>query len=315
MLAVSSLAATSWAPAAAPMRATPMRSSSVTMETKEDLVALAKDLNPVVGYWDPLKLADQEFWGQSQEATIGFLRESEIKHGRIAMFGFVGYIVHENDIRTQGDAIAAAVPTGLSAPAVWDALPEIAKWQIILFVGVMESLRENKSVLAGDGEKHYMRGGKPGYFPTFDMVPHPTPFNLYDPWGVMKNKSEESKARGRLVRRAPPPSRLPCDSDVGRPAGAGGASASVRFTHHYPGSVHVRPVDAMLRTPSPISLARPPGGDQQRPPRHDWPLRLPLGGDRAGLRSPPQGVRHPRLRRRGDGALRQKHLHCLSGGT
>jgi len=199
MLAVSSLAATSWAPAAAPMRATPMRSSSVTMETKEDLVALAKDLNPVVGYWDPLKLADQEFWGQSQEATIGFLRESEIKHGRIAMFGFVGYIVHENDIRTQGDAIAAAVPTGLSAPAVWDALPEIAKWQIILFVGVMESLRENKSVLAGDGEKHYMRGGKPGYFPTFDMVPHPTPFNLYDPWGVMKNKSEESKARGRLV--------------------------------------------------------------------------------------------------------------------
>ena len=47
MLAVSSLAATSWAPAAAPMRATPMRSSSVTMETKEDLVALAKDLNPV----------------------------------------------------------------------------------------------------------------------------------------------------------------------------------------------------------------------------------------------------------------------------
>uniref|UniRef100_A0A7S3BE27 Light harvesting protein n=1 Tax=Haptolina ericina TaxID=156174 RepID=A0A7S3BE27_9EUKA len=197
MLSLHSLPA-SWAPAAAPVHSS-ARSSSVTMETKADLVALAEQLNPVVGYWDPLQLADQEFWGTSNEATIGFLRESEIKHGRIAMFGFVGYIVHENDIRTQGDAIAQAVPTGLSAPAVWDALPEIAKWQIILFVGVMEALRENKAVLAGDGEKHYMSGGKPGYFPTFDMVPHPTPLNLFDPFGNMKAKTEESKARGRLV--------------------------------------------------------------------------------------------------------------------
>lgn len=44
-----------------------------------------------------------------------------------------------------------------------------------------------------------MSGGKPGYFPTFDMVPHPVPFNLYDPWGVMKKKTEEQKANGRLV--------------------------------------------------------------------------------------------------------------------
>jgi len=169
------------------------------METKADLVALAKELNPVVGYWDPLQLADKEFWGQSNEATIGFLRESEIKHGRIAMFGFCGFIIHENDIRTQGDAIAQSVERGLAAPAVWDALPEIAKWQIILFVGVMEAIRENKAVLAGDGEKHYMKGGKPGYFPTFDMIPHPTPFSLYDPFSVTKNFSEEKKARLRLV--------------------------------------------------------------------------------------------------------------------
>ena len=25
------------------------------------------------------------------------------------------------------------------------------------------------------------------------------PFNLYDPWGVMKDKTEEQKAKGRLV--------------------------------------------------------------------------------------------------------------------
>jgi len=175
------------------------RTTSPVMETKADLIALADQLNPVVGYWDPLKLADYDFWGQGNEATIGWLREAEIKHSRIAMAGFVGFIVHSNDIRTQGDGIVASVPTGLSAPAVWDALPEVAKWQIILFVGVMELWRENKVVLAGDGQTHYMRGGKPGYFPTFDMVPHPVPFNLYDPWKVMTNKSEEEKAKGRLV--------------------------------------------------------------------------------------------------------------------
>lgn len=40
---------------------------------------------------------------------------------------------------------------------------------------------------------------EPGYFPSFDMVPHPVPFNLYDPWGVQKNKTPEQLERGRLI--------------------------------------------------------------------------------------------------------------------
>lgn len=55
------------------------RSSVAVQETKADLESLAKDLNPLVGFWDPLNLAEAEFWGQSNEATIGFLRHSEIK--------------------------------------------------------------------------------------------------------------------------------------------------------------------------------------------------------------------------------------------
>jgi hypothetical protein len=183
----------------APLPATTgSRAAAPVMETKADLVTLAEGLNPVVGFWDPLKLSDMDFWGQGEAATIGWLREAEIKHGRIAMFGFCGFIVHANGIRTQGDAIANSIPA-MSAPATWDAIPYAAKWQIIGFVGLMELWRENKVVLANEGQTHYMKGGKPGYFPSFDLLPHPVPFNLFDPWGQSKWKTDEEKAKGRLT--------------------------------------------------------------------------------------------------------------------
>lgn len=168
------------------------------MMNKDELVKLAEDLNPVVGYWDPLQLADADFWDQGNEATIGFLREAEIKHGRIAMFGFVGYIFHANNLRWSGNEIAAAVPKDIGPEAMWDAIPFAAKAQIIGVIGVFEFWRENKYVLQGDGEAHYMRGGTPGYFPSFDNLPHPVPYNLYDPLKLSKNKSPVEKQLGRL---------------------------------------------------------------------------------------------------------------------
>jgi hypothetical protein len=40
-----------------------------------------------------------------------------------------------------------------------------------------------------------MKGGKPGYFPTFKQIPHPVPFNLFDPAGFTKKLTDEQKAR------------------------------------------------------------------------------------------------------------------------
>lgn len=53
--------------------------ASMSMETAEDLAVLAKKCNPVLGFFDPLGLSEQSFWDTTPEATIGFLRESEVK--------------------------------------------------------------------------------------------------------------------------------------------------------------------------------------------------------------------------------------------
>ena len=122
----------------------------------EDLRGLAKTQNPVLGYFDPLKLGDQDFWDQGNDATVGFLRHAEMKHGRVAMAGFVGYCIHENGIRWPW-ALSTSLPdyssfVGLSAPAVWDALPMASKAQIIGVIGIFEIWSETKFVLESDGE-------------------------------------------------------------------------------------------------------------------------------------------------------------------
>jgi hypothetical protein len=162
------------------------------METQADLEALAKDLNPAVGFFDPLQLAQGEYWDNTNEASIGWLRQAEIKHGRIAMAGFVGYIVHANGIhfpwKVPGDELC-----GTAGPVeLWYNLPYAAKAQIIAFVGIMEWWGELR---LEEGQKHYMRGGKPGYFPSFQGLPHPVPFDLFDPFKLQKNKSDEWKAQ------------------------------------------------------------------------------------------------------------------------
>jgi hypothetical protein len=73
-----------------------------------DLEAIAQKANPTVGFYDPMGLSEKDFWGKGNEATIAFLRQSEIKHGRIAMFAFVGYIVQSNFVFPWAQTMAGA---------------------------------------------------------------------------------------------------------------------------------------------------------------------------------------------------------------
>jgi len=173
--------------------------TKVRMDALGDLKEQAKSLNPLVGFWDPLGLAEKDFWDQGNDATIGWLRHAEIKHGRVAMAGFVGYCLHENGYHWPWK-LSNSLPDyssfeGLSAPAVWDAIPTASKLQILIVIGFFEFWSENRFALESDGQSHYMKGGKPGYFPSFKEIPHPVPFNLFDPFKFTKKFSEEEKAR------------------------------------------------------------------------------------------------------------------------
>jgi len=192
-LAITSLLFSSAAAFTSPITQKVGASSSAISETVSDLESLAAKCNPLVKFFDPLGLSDQNFWGTTDSETIGFLRESEVKHGRIAMFAFVGYIVHANGITwpwpMQMDG--TPFPTVSSAPEAWDAIPDSAKLQIFAFIGFLEFYREVAS------DKHYMKGGKVGEFPAFNPAVIPGgALNLFDPFGWSSKKTEEEKAAG-----------------------------------------------------------------------------------------------------------------------
>jgi hypothetical protein len=185
--------------------------TSTECKNKEDMVALSMKLNPAVGFWDPLSIVNED----TSPETIGWFRHAEIKHGRVAMAAFVGYCVHANGITFPWN-IQAPIngPLTSSLPAIsfadisaagspgdmWDALPTLAKVQILCVVGFLEMHGESSIALEADGQKHYVRGGKPGYYPSFkDRYPHPVPLDLWDPFGFTKKMTPERKEKALLA--------------------------------------------------------------------------------------------------------------------
>jgi len=198
MLSLASASLSFTAPVVQPRAGVPK------METAADMKTLAAKLNPIVGYWDPMNLVEYDQFSQGEEASIGFLRQAEIKHGRVAMAAVVGFIVQSHGIYWPWALTGSVSHADLSAaggPAdQWDALPTASKLQIILFIGFLELCSESTYILEQSGNKHYMRGGKPGAFPSLKTVmPHPVPLDLFDPFGLSKNASPEKKAKGLLA--------------------------------------------------------------------------------------------------------------------
>merc|ERR1711881_169305 len=58
---------------------------------------------------------------------------------------------------------------------------------------------ESPGALKNAGTVHYVRGGKPGVFPSFEGIPHPVPLNLWDPFGFTKKMTPERKEKALLA--------------------------------------------------------------------------------------------------------------------
>ena len=150
------------APAPAPAKAAAPTPTGAF--TRQDLYNYADTMpGPGTGAWDPFGLADQSWaFGEStpfsNEATIGFLRHAEIKHGRVAMAAFLGFIAQSTALVSGEHTFAPyrGYVAGCTPQEQWDNIPLYGKLQIFVLVGMLESYGEGAS--QPDGYVHYMRG-------------------------------------------------------------------------------------------------------------------------------------------------------------
>ena len=192
----------------------PAAAKTVMADAKSDLVDLQNSIPGPPGFYDPLGLSDMSFalgmqgnadGGVGQEATIGWLRHSEIKHGRIAMAGFLGFFVQSpgnfiGDIVSGDHAILPyrGYVAGCTPQEQWANIPMIGKLQILTAVGMLESYGEGAGYPAS--YTHYTKGGQPGYYPPIKGKGGPFKqilLDLYDPLGFgFRDMSAADKKKG-----------------------------------------------------------------------------------------------------------------------
>merc|ERR1712216_965831 len=99
-----------------------------------------------IGLFDPLGFSN----GASAEA-LQWYREAELKHGRVAMAAFVGFLVNYQGITFPADLTMSGEKfssLGTGNPLLaWDNISDKGKWSILGFIGLLEVLGEVEAPL------------------------------------------------------------------------------------------------------------------------------------------------------------------------
>jgi hypothetical protein len=117
-------------------------------------------------YWDPLKLGEL-----TNDATMNWFRAAELKHGRVCMAAFVGWLVQTSGGHFQGNLtmdgqVSFASLSKLDAVNAWYGIPEKGRLQIIFLIGLVEWCTE-----ACGPNGHYTKAGNPGDLTFLDYYP------------------------------------------------------------------------------------------------------------------------------------------------
>lgn len=136
--------------------------------------------------FDPLGLATL-----GSPATLAWFRHAELKHGRVCMAAFVGWLVAVSGLHFPGlisptEGVSFADLSKLAPLEQWSATPATGKLQMLLAIGFIEHQSEWKV------KPHYMTpGGTPGNLKPLKK--------FWDPVGFVSKLSPEKLERQRLA--------------------------------------------------------------------------------------------------------------------
>lgn len=139
-------------------------SKSSSLSVTRDEVMSTPNTAELGKIFDPLGLSEL-----GSDETISWFRHSEVKHGRIAMFAFVGACANGLGLRFPGDLAPDMPFSSLPSKALdaWDALPGLGKAQLLIFAFLVEFHDE---LFYSKRSTHYMRGGVPGKVRCFMLL-------------------------------------------------------------------------------------------------------------------------------------------------
>jgi len=154
---------------AAPVRGPAQSRAAVSMVAVEDMIGKYSVKGTV---YDPLNL--------SSKYDLNWLREAELKHGRVCMLAFAGFIANDAGIKFPGEVFQS-----VSSIAAHDKMVETGHmWALLAIVGLCEAKHMSIVVPKLDGD---WGDWEPGNY-KFD------PFNLATP-----ARKEAELKNGRLA--------------------------------------------------------------------------------------------------------------------
>mmetsp|Transcript_25872 Transcript_25872/g.56982 ORF Transcript_25872/g.56982 Transcript_25872/m.56982 type:complete len:206 (-) Transcript_25872:211-828(-) len=139
----------------------PVSQQGTSTQLAADLDSMAGSTKPIKNF-DPLNLANV-----GSDETLAWFRAAELKHSRVAMLAFTGYVVQSQGFHFPGMLSSDVSFDSLSSMKpfdAWDAVPDAGKAQILGTIFVAELASESQGT-------HYMKGGATPevVFPKFDF--------------------------------------------------------------------------------------------------------------------------------------------------